>query len=251
MINRLFISDLHLCAERPEITRLFLHFLSDFAVKAQELYILGDLFEAWLGDDTEDELSNNIVSALRQLSNQGTAIAFMHGNRDFLLGSRFAKLTGCTLINDPTLIHIDNIPVLLSHGDQLCIDDVDYQAFRKQVRNPMFQEAFLSLPMQERINQARGYRELSKQSTEMKTEDIMDVNSEAVDQIMGQYQAQHLIHGHTHRPAIHQLSAPQSQRLVLGDWGTNGSVLIHNNKIGFQLHWFSQDTLPTLDQLLA
>ncbi len=248
--HTLFISDLHLCQERTETTGLFLDFLENCAPRADQLYILGDLFEAWLGDDTDNEFSETIISALNALAQKGTAIAIMHGNRDFLLGQQFADSSGSRLIDDPTLIQLDQHQVLLSHGDELCTDDVDYQAFRKQVRNPDFQRAFLALSMREREQQAHGYRELSKSSTQMKAQDIMDVNQMAVHQLMADHKVDYLIHGHTHRPAIHHLDKVGKQRIVLGDWGDSGSVLIHN-QAGFQLSSFNQSTLADICQTLT
>lgn len=243
--STLFISDLHLCPQRPEITELFLAFLLQCASRTRQLYILGDLFEAWLGDDCDDDFSNTIISALYQLACHGTDIAIMHGNRDFLIGSVFAERSGCRLIDDPTVICLDSQTIVLSHGDALCTDDVDYQAFRHQVRNPAFQRAFLSLPLNERLKQAQSYREMSKTSTRMKAEGIMDVNQTAVSELMTAYNAQHLVHGHTHRPAIHQVDDNTRQRIVLGDWGTQGSVLIYNEN-GFQLRYFDTTTLADI-----
>lgn len=248
-ISTLFISDLHLSQEHPDITRLFLSFMQQCAPRARQLFILGDLFDVWLGDDANDSHSNTVIAALRLLSQQGTDIAIMHGNRDFLLGAEFANQSGSRLIDDPTAVDLDGQRVLLSHGDTLCTDDSDYQLFRRQVRDPEFQQKFLSLSILQRQQQASQYREQSKSATRLKAQDIMDVNADAVEQLMQEYQVNCLIHGHTHRPAIHTLDHNEKgdtrQRIVLGDWGLTGSVLVHNHN-GFDLRTFDATTLTTL-----
>lgn len=252
-ITTLFISDLHLSEEYPEITRLFLSFLRTCAPRARQLYILGDLFEAWLGDDAGDSHSDTVINALQQLHRQGTDIAIMHGNRDFLLGQGFCDQSGCRLITDPTLIELDGKRVLLSHGDILCTDDHDYQKFRRQVRDPGFQKDLLALSVQQRRLQAEQYREKSRKATRMKAQDIMDVNAAAVEQMMDEYQVNCLIHGHTHRPAVHILEdkgIDGRQRIVLGDWGQTGSVLIHDRH-GLHLHSFDVTTLNKLAESIA
>jgi len=223
---------------------LFLSFLEQCAPRARRLFILGDLFEAWLGDDVNEDYSNTVINALQQLHQQGTDIAIMHGNRDFLLGPEFVNQSGCQLIDDPTIIDLNNERVLLSHGDSLCTDDHDYQTFRQQIRNPEFQQQLLALSIEQRQQQARQYRELSKTATRQKAQDIMDVNADAVTQMMNKHQVNCLIHGHTHRPAIHAL-ADNKQRIVLGDWGQTGSVLIHDQN-GLNLHSFDAGTLTKL-----
>ena len=223
---------------------MFLSFLEQCAPRARRLFILGDLFEAWLGDDVNEDYSNTVISALQQLHQQGTDIAIMHGNRDFLLGPEFVNQSGCQLIDDPTIIDLNNERVLLSHGDSLCTDDHDYQTFRQQIRNPEFQQQLLALSIEQRQQQARQYRELSKTATRQKAQDIMDVNVDAVTQMMDKHQVNCLIHGHTHRPAIHAL-ADNKQRIVLGDWGQTGSVLIHDQN-GLNLHSFDASTLTKL-----
>lgn len=250
MNNTLFISDLHLNPENEALTRLFIDFTRHCAGKVQQLYILGDLFEVWLGDDAVDEPGDSVGQALRTLSDRGTDIAIMHGNRDFLLGPTFVSRAGCRLIEDPTCIELDGKVVLLSHGDVLCIDDIDYQNFRRQVRDPEFQHRFLSLPIGERRQQARNYRELSQQATSMKAAEIMDVNADAVTQFMREHKADTLIHGHTHRPAIHSATAEHGQRIVLGDWGPGGSVLLHDQR-GFDLYGFTAATLRALTERLT
>ena len=247
-ITTLFISDLHLSQAHPAITRLFLSFLQQCAPLARRLFILGDLFEVWLGDDAGDSDSLSVIEGLKQLHQQGTDTAIMHGNRDFLLGQRFADQAGCRLLEDPTVIELGDQRALLSHGDILCTDDSDYQAFRRQVRDPGFQQRFLALSIPQRHQQADQYREQSKSATRLKAQDIMDVNAAAVEQLMNSYQVKCLIHGHTHRPAIHSLELEgkgDGQRIVLGDWGTTGSVLVHNHS-GFDLRTFDATTLTAL-----
>lgn len=212
----LFISDLHLDASRPGTTAALYRFLQEEAVKAEALYILGDLFELWVGDDDDSPLALEVRDQFKQLSQSGTQIYFMHGNRDFLLGQSYAEAAGMTLLPDPHLIEIDGQRVLLMHGDTLCIDDQEYQAFRQQVRQPQWMEMVLSKPLAERRALGRQLREQSQSMSSRKSEDIMDVAQSEVDAIMAQYQVDKLIHGHTHRPARHAL--PKGERIVLGDW---------------------------------
>ncbi|HEY8119525.1 MAG TPA: UDP-2,3-diacylglucosamine diphosphatase [Methylophilaceae bacterium] len=227
--HSLFISDLHLCPSRPHITGQFIAFLQTTAPKAEALYILGDLFEYWAGDDDVDDLHHQaVILALRALAERGTQIYFMHGNRDFLLGQGFAKAAGLTILPDPTLFNLYSKRVLLSHGDALCTDDVDYQAFRRQVRDPDWQEAFLQKPLTARKAQIETLRMRSEQEKSYKSESIMDVNVSAVAEIMRSYDyPEILIHGHTHRPARHQLEVDghACERWVLGDWYEQGSCL--------------------------
>jgi UDP-2,3-diacylglucosamine hydrolase len=225
----LFISDLHLCAEQPETLGLFLDFLTKRAPEAEALYILGDLFEVWLGDDLLLPGFEPALEAMNVLSSGGTPIYVMHGNRDFLLGERFEQLSGATLIDDPTLIDLYGTPTLLMHGDLLCTDDLTYQVMRRQLREPQWIAAFLAKTPQERIDFARGLRERSKKETGKKAEAIMDVNTDAVAHTMRTHGVQRLIHGHTHRPAVHrfELDGADCQRYVLQDWhGTHGGVLV-------------------------
>lgn len=223
----LFISDLHLKTEQPETIGLFLDFLADEAAKAKALYILGDLFEAWLGDDLLLPGYEPILEAMKRLSDSGVSLYVMHGNRDFLLGERFAQLTGATLIDDPCVIDLYGTPTLLMHGDLLCTDDLPYQAMRKQLRDPHWINAFLEKSPEERIDFARQLRERSQKETGEKDEAIMDVNQKTVLQTLRQHEVSRLIHGHTHRPAIHPLEyeGHAATRYVLGDWGSRGSVL--------------------------
>ena len=227
--HSLFISDLHLCASRPAITRQLLTFLEIEATQAEALFILGDLFEYWAGDDDLQEAHHApIVSALSELAQSGTAIYFMHGNRDFLLGAKFAAASGITLLPDPTDLVLYGRRTLLSHGDTLCTDDVRYQAFREQVRSPDWQQQFLQQPLEVRKAQIEALRERSEQEKSHKAEDIMDVNAEAVRALLRSHDyPELLIHGHTHRPALHELKVDghACQRWVLGDWDDHGSCL--------------------------
>jgi UDP-2,3-diacylglucosamine hydrolase len=224
----LFISDLHLCGARPAITGLFLDFLRRRARSADALYILGDLFEYWIGDEAvEQEEFRAIVRGLRELTAGGTPVFVMHGNRDFLMADGFEAATGCRLLADPVRVDLHGKPTLLMHGDSLCIDDVEYMAFRAQVRNAAWQREFLAKPVAERDRIVRDFREISKNSTASKKPEIMDVNQRAVEAIMREHGVQRLIHGHTHRPKEHvfTLDGRPARRMVLGDWYEQGSVL--------------------------
>ena len=227
MTETLFISDLHLSDERPEITALFSLFLQNDAARANALYILGDLFEVWLGDDTVLPAYQPVIDGIRALTASGVPVYVMHGNRDFLIGERFAQLSGCQLLEDPTVIELDGKRTLLMHGDTLCTDDVEYQRFRSQVRNPDTQRQFLALPINERIAVAKHYRQESRERSRSKAEEIMDVNQGAVMDIMRRHGVFHLIHGHTHRPAVHSftLDNHDAKRIVLGDWYEQASIL--------------------------
>ena len=226
--STLFISDLHLCGERPAITRLFLDFLRRRAGKADALYILGDLFEYWIGDEAvKQEEFQIVVRGLRDLTANETPVLVMHGNRDFLMARDFEKATGCRLLPDPTLVELHGTPTLLMHGDTLCTDDIEYMAFRAKVRDTGWQQEFLGKSMAERDAIVRNYREISKNSTSNKKPEIMDVNQKAVENVMREYNVQRLIHGHTHRPKEHvfELDGQPARRIVLGDWYEQGSVL--------------------------
>jgi len=228
-MSTLFISDLHLSAERPAITALFLDFLRTRARQAEALYILGDLFEYWIGDDVAAQAEYRpLIDGLRELTAAGVSVYVMHGNRDFLLGSGFEQQTGCRLIPDPTLISLYGEKVLLMHGDTLCTDDVAYLKFRAMVRNPDWVKMFLGKTIAERVAIVREYREISKTATAAKKPEIMDVHPDAVETTLRQHSVRHLIHGHTHRPAQHelQLNGQSVRRTVLGDWYDQGSVLV-------------------------
>lgn len=221
----LFISDLHLEDSRPDITATLLQFLNQETGRCQALYILGDLFEVWIGDDAWEPLAHRVAAALSAFAAAGAQVYLMHGNRDFLLGEEFATACGARLLPDPSVIATALGPLLLSHGDVLCTDDVDYQQFRRQVRDPAWQQAFLARALSERRAFAEQARQQSRQATAGKNADIMDVNAEAVQRFLIDHQQLHLLHGHTHRPDFHRLQLPQAVqgeteawRLVLGDW---------------------------------
>ena len=226
-MTTLFISDLHLSGERPCITQLFQVFLRGEARQAEALYILGDLFEVWLGDDAVTPDIAPVLDDLASLSKIGVPLFVMVGNRDFLLGEGFAKMTGCTLLPDPTVIDLYGIQTLLMHGDTLCTDDTDYQRFRAMVRDPVWQKDFLAKPIAERIRIGREARAESRARTREKSEQIMDTNAQAVNEAFRNHHVSQLIHGHTHRPAIHELTinGHNAKRIVLGDWYQQGSVL--------------------------
>lgn len=227
--HSLFISDLHLCDSRQNITQAFIAFLQKTAIKAQSLYILGDLFEYWPGDDAiHTGLHQATIHALNHLNQQGVTIFLMHGNRDFLLGEGFAKAAGATLLPDPSLLHLYGKPVLLSHGDALCTDDVDYQQFRQQVRSEQWQNQFLGQPLSHRIAYIEALRAKSAEEKSHKSMSIMDVNAQAVASLLRENHYPPLfIHGHTHRPHQHfiTLDGQTCERWVLGDWYEQGSYL--------------------------
>jgi UDP-2,3-diacylglucosamine hydrolase len=228
----LFISDLHLAPERPATIRLLLDFLQGRARRAARLYILGDLFDAWIGDDDDTPPYLEIRAALRGLTGGGTACALMHGNRDFLIGRAFCRDTGCTLLPDPTRITLDGEPVLLMHGDLLCTDDVAYQRFRRRVRNPLAKQLFLWKSLGRRRAMAADYRRKSGAATAEKPAEIMDVNQETVVRYLCRFQANRLIHGHTHRPAEHEFEVRgrPARRSVLAEWHERrGEVLVHTS----------------------
>ncbi|MDC9720878.1 MAG: UDP-2,3-diacylglucosamine diphosphatase [Gammaproteobacteria bacterium] len=216
-MRRLFIADLHLHPARPEHSCALIDFCEQRINADDELYILGDLFEVWIGDDVGMVTYADVIACFKQLTDTGTKVYFMAGNRDFLIGSDFCLATGITLLPDPYLIRFDQQDVLLMHGDTLCTDDLDYQGFRSLVRSPHWQQEFLAMSPALRMQKAANYRQQSQSMTATKSDEIMDVNSDAVDQIMAQYQVSLLIHGHTHRPQVHHLNL--GERIVLGDWG--------------------------------
>jgi len=226
-LDTLFISDLHLDPSRPEVIEGFLAWLDRQAGKADALYVLGDLFDVWIGDDDTAPLCHQVSQALSNCASAGTPVALMHGNRDFLIGDRFLEASACRLISDPTVIDLYGRRALLMHGDLLCTDDHDYQQTRQQVRNPDWQQSVLTQPLEERRKLGQQARAESRQSVLGKSRDIMDVNADTVAQFMAQYQTDLLIHGHTHRPHIHHTGQGQhlSTRIVLGDWHDQGSVL--------------------------
>jgi UDP-2,3-diacylglucosamine hydrolase len=235
-MSTLFVSDLHLDAEHPEITRQFLEFLEREAPAAEALYILGDLFEVWIGDDDPEPDKRRSVEALRKLTDSGVACFVMHGNRDFLLGERFCLETGARLLEDPTVLHLYGRRVLIMHGDALCVDDHSYQKLRAMVRDEGWQRMFLALSTEQRRTLADQARAGSKAHLEQADMAITDVNEQAVASAMRGADVRLLVHGHTHRPNVHRfdLDGAQAQRIVLGDWHVCGSVLRWDED-GFEL----------------
>jgi UDP-2,3-diacylglucosamine hydrolase len=227
MPGTLFVSDLHLDASRPQITRLFLDVLDTLGKDADAIYILGDLFEIWHGDDDDSPVGHAVMYGLGACVASGTPVHLLHGNRDFLIGEQFAARTGCRLLDDPARIDLYGSPVLLMHGDILCTDDVDYQAFRTEVRDPDWQRVFLGKSLQARRDIAQAVRMKSRASARDNPESIKDVNLDTVARFMTDHGVQHLIHGHTHRPGIHEfeLAGKPARRTVLGDWYRQGSLL--------------------------
>ena len=234
-MTTLFISDLHLDPERPEVTRLFGDFIDGEGRGADALYILGDLFEAWVGDDDPSETGAFVIDKLRGLHEAGVPVFFQHGNRDFLVGQAFARSAGVRLLPENAVILLDGEPVLLMHGDTLCTDDHAYQAFRAQTRDPAWRARFLAQPLAGRLAFAAQARAASQQRQQaMKADDraqfetVTDVAPTAVRDTFARYGLRTMIHGHTHRPAIHEnidVNGRACRRIVLGDWYTQGSVL--------------------------
>jgi UDP-2,3-diacylglucosamine hydrolase len=238
-VTTLFISDLHLDSERPDITAQFLRFLEEEGRNADALYILGDLFEAWIGDDDPDPDKRRVIQGLRSVTSAGVKSFLIHGNRDFLIGKRFCRETGIELLEDGTVIDLSGRRVLLMHGDLLCIDDHAYQRLRRIVRNPLVQFALRRLSLRQRQRLAERMREGSKEhiaSMDVAAPDIMDVNQDEVRRTFERYRVDCIIHGHTHRPAVHelQIDGKPAVRIVLGDWYEQGSVLRWNER-GFEL----------------
>jgi UDP-2,3-diacylglucosamine hydrolase len=227
-VTTLFISDLHLHPSRPAILACFLRFLEQQQGRAEAIYILGDLFEAWIGDDDPEPDYASVRAGLRRCVSSGTRVYVMRGNRDFLIGERFGDETGCGLIEDPTRIELYGVPTLLMHGDSLCTDDRDYQVMRNRLRDPHWQRRVLALPVAERQVLARQARELSMLSNQSKDEHIMDVNQDEVLRIIREYGVDLLIHGHTHRPAAHRMRLGERlvTRIDLGDWYSAGTALV-------------------------
>ena len=230
-MSTLFISDLHLTEERPEANERFIALLEDQGRAADALYILGDFFEYWIGDDDLGEPFNAVVAGLLQdLTGRGVPVYLMHGNRDFLIGEGFCAATGATLLPDPTVAEIGGVKTLLVHGDTLCTDDVEYQAWRRKARDPAFQAAFLAKSLAERRQTVVQMRDKSRQVVQGKTAEIMDVNDDAVRQAMRSHGVRRLIHGHTHRPGHHRV-AGGGERWVLPDWyGRGGYLSVAGNK---------------------
>jgi UDP-2,3-diacylglucosamine hydrolase len=227
-MHSVFVSDLHLSPERPLIVETFFRFLAETAVRAGNLYVLGDLFEYWVGDDDREEPFNaSVAAALAGLRARGVAIHLMQGNRDVLLGEEFARSCGADLFEDPALLDLHGSRTLLMHGDTLCTDDVDYQKFRAYARDPATQRRFLAQPVPERRRQILGFRAQSEQAKELKTAEIMDVSPAAVEDALRAHGYPRLIHGHTHRPGrhVHVVDGHECERWVLPDWYQRGGYL--------------------------
>lgn len=226
-MSLLFVSDLHLDAARPATIRAFLELLEGPARRAEALYILGDLFEAWVGDDDPGEPGASVCAALKALSGSGVPVFLMRGNRDFLYGQHMAERCGATLLPDPCVVSLYGVPTLLMHGDLLCTDDTAYQAFRLQVRDPAWQQQFLAQPLPARQAFAAQARAASREHQQGASESIMDVTPAAVAETMARFGVSRLIHGHTHRPGMHSLLVDErpALRVVLGDWYDQGSML--------------------------
>lgn len=218
-----FVADLHLTDERPAATGRFFRFLQEQAAGADALYILGDLFEAWVGDDHDEQVAHETARRLKSLAESGTPVYFMHGNRDFMLAEHYAAQSGMTLLADPTRIDLYGVPTLLMHGDTLCTDDATYQTFRRRVRHPLTLALLKRLPMALRQRLARQARAGSESAKTWKSAEIMDVNANEVGRVLREHQASRLIHGHTHRPArhIHAVDGRDCERWVLPDWYLN------------------------------
>jgi UDP-2,3-diacylglucosamine hydrolase len=235
-LTTLFISDLHLESERPDITQQFLGFLEAEAASADALYVLGDLFDVWVGDDDDQPLVADIAAALRRLSDSGVTCYFAHGNRDFMLGPEYAGRAGFTLLPEWTVLTRYGDVVLVGHGDDLCTDDHEYMAFRKMVRDPQWQQNMRQLPLPQRRQLAAQARQQSQLNTASKAMDIMDVNDIAVAALLKTHGVSAVLHGHTHRPAVHHFTVDQTDatRIVLGDWYEQGS-LVRWDESGFAL----------------
>jgi len=235
-MTTLFISDLHLDADRPDGIARFLRFMESEAHGASALYILGDLFEAWIGDDDTNPGHAPIIAALADLKRQDVPCYFMHGNRDFLIGRRFATATGCELLAEYEVLELEGERVLLTHGDLLCTDDVPYMELRAIVRDPGWQSEFLAKPADERRRIANDLRTKSQEATSTKAEAIMDVNQDTVEAAMREHGVSIILHGHTHRPGVHRftLDDAEASRIVLGSWYDEGSV-VRWDKRGFEL----------------
>lgn len=230
------ISDIHLDENVPSTAAAFINYLEHLPADTESLYMLGDVFELWIGDDNSSEFLDNIVYHLAQLKHRGIALFIMHGNRDFLIGAAFCEKANACLLEDEHIIHQGSQSYLLMHGDSLCTDDIEYMAFRETMRNPDTQAFLLSKPLSERIDMAKALRQQSKSMNSNKAEDIMDVNADAVNEVLAKHRVNTLIHGHTHRPAIHHNAA--QTRIVLGDWHASGwEVVLDNNH--YQLNEFT------------
>ena len=219
-----FIADLHLSENRPHLLALFRQFMQEQAPEAEKLYILGDLFDFWIGDDEQSDLISEVQQLIRHLTEQGVPCYFQHGNRDFLIGKKFAKACGLTLLPTYHVIDLYGTPTLLCHGDTLCVDDVKYQQYRKKVHQKWRRWLFLHLPLKVRLKIAEKIRAKSRQDKQLKSTEIMDVNADFVQQMFAQFHVTQMIHGHTHRQKHHEIP-PHFHRIVLGDWGETSSLL--------------------------
>ena len=219
-----FIADLHLSENRPHLLALFRQFMQEQAPEAEKLYILGDLFDFWIGDDEQSDLISEVQQLIRHLTEQGVPCYFQYGNRDFLIGKKFANACGLTLLPTYQVIDLYGTPTLLCHGDTLCVDDVKYQHYRKKVHQKWRQWLFLHLPLQVRLNIAEKIRAKSRQDKQVKSTEIMDVNAAFVQQMFAKFHVTQMIHGHTHRQKHHEIP-PHFHRIVLGDWGETSSLL--------------------------
>ena len=226
-MTTLFISDLHIDADSPQIAEQFIAFMKTEAIDADALYILGDLFESWVGDDDPNAHYASAKEAIRELSDTGVPVFFMHGNRDFMIGEDFAAETGVTILSDPYVLEINGEPVLLSHGDAYCTDDVEYQAVRQMTRNPEWQGMMRQKPLQERLAFAAQARIASQAHGGSIDEDISDVNADAIKGALREAGCKKMLHGHTHRPDVHNILLDEhtAVRIVLGDWYEQGSVV--------------------------
>ena len=239
----LFISDLHLAAERTQAVELFLRFARHRARQAEALYILGDLFDAWIGDDDDGPMAVVVREALHELTAAGTAVSFQGGNRDFLVGTRFAEATGVRLLPDFAVVDLYGTPTLLTHGDLLCTDDLDYQKARVMLRSPALVADFLAKPLPACAALAAEYRRRSGEATSLKAEDIMDVNAATVAQTMREHGVRRLIHGHTHRPAIHALTldGAAAERIVLAEWHDDAGQCVCVTRVGIDVERVRRD----------
>lgn len=238
MSYSLFISDLHLCDERPGAVERFLEFLSHKALEAKNLYILGDLFDAWVGDDDDSKTAAAVIAGIRRLSDKGTHVFVMHGNRDFLIGEQFCQNSKATLLADPTVIEIAHNRILLTHGDQLCTLDTAYQKSREIRSNSQWLGQLLERSLEERKVIAAEYRKMSGETKSLLADDIMDVTPDEVDRWFAKYNVDMMIHGHTHRPATHQheINGRQKTRIVLPEWQDHPGNYGHGISIDDQLN---------------
>ena len=246
----LVISDLHLTGKRPQGIQLFLEFLRRDAVEADALYILGDFFEYWIGDEAIHRPDHEpVIKGLKELSATGTPVYVMRGNRDFLMDNDFENASGCALIADPMVIDLYGQKVLITHGDYLCTDDVAYQEFREMVRQRSWQKEFLKKSVEERDAIAQKYRSISKEISQTKEPEIMDINQQTLLEEMMKYGVDLVIHGHTHRPAVHdfRINGTNARRIVLGDWFDQGSMLIADKDnlklVSFDQHGIRQQVV--------